>query len=304
MLPRALPDGRDGFLPVAGGAIFNTAVALGRLGEDAGFFGGLSTDIFGRKLCDTLERSHVNFEHCVRTARPSTLAFVELIDGAARYSFVDENSAGRMLRASDLPEFDDSASAFQFGGISLMLEPCGTAFESLMEKNHRRSVVFLDPNIRGNLIKQPTAYRNRLARLIKMSDIVKVSDLDLAWLAPGEDFSDVAARWIKLGVRVVLQTAGESDMRAITADGEVVRPVETTRAVDTVGAGDAFNAGFLACLNARALLTKPALETIRMQDIADAVEFASYVAAHSVGKAGADSPWRSELNDKARALYP
>ena len=54
MLPRQSTDGEDCFAPYAGGAVFNTAMALGRLGVPSSFFSGLSSDLFGDVLRDTL----------------------------------------------------------------------------------------------------------------------------------------------------------------------------------------------------------------------------------------------------------
>ncbi len=66
--------------------------------------------------------------------RPTTLAFVKLTDGQASYAFYDENTAGRMLAASDLPEFPDTVATMHFGAISLVSEPCGTTYETLMAR--------------------------------------------------------------------------------------------------------------------------------------------------------------------------
>ena len=54
MLPRRTEAGEDAFAPYAGGAVFNTAVALGRLGAPSGFLAGLSTDLFGEMLAGAL----------------------------------------------------------------------------------------------------------------------------------------------------------------------------------------------------------------------------------------------------------
>ena len=103
MLPRTLPDGSAVFAPVAGGAVFNTSVALGRLGADVGLVTGLSRDLFGEVLMNALAASDVDSELAVLSDRPTTLAFVTLTDGHARYAFYDENTAGRMLEPEDMP---------------------------------------------------------------------------------------------------------------------------------------------------------------------------------------------------------
>ena len=99
MLPRTLEAGEPAFMPAAGGAVFNTAIALARLGAPAGFLGGLSTDGFGDMLAGALVRSGVDIGLSPRSGLPTTLAFVTLVDGQASYMFYDENSAGRMVSA-------------------------------------------------------------------------------------------------------------------------------------------------------------------------------------------------------------
>ena len=103
MLPRRTEAGETAFAPYAGGAVFNTAIALGRLGAPSGFLSGLSTDLFGEILTESLTASKVDSSLAIRSARPTTLAFVKLTDGHATYSFYDENTAGRMLTPDDLP---------------------------------------------------------------------------------------------------------------------------------------------------------------------------------------------------------
>ena len=103
MLPRESTGGEPAFAPYPGGAVFNTAIALGRLGVETSFFSGLSRDLFGEMLETALGASHVDASVAVRSDRPTTLAFVKLVDGQARYAFYDENTAGRMLTPADLP---------------------------------------------------------------------------------------------------------------------------------------------------------------------------------------------------------
>ncbi|HBM40326.1 MAG TPA: carbohydrate kinase, partial [Sulfitobacter sp.] len=141
-------DGPDGFVPHSGGAVFNTAIALGRLGARAGMLTGLSRDMFGDQLADALKASDVDTTHIIRSDRPSTLAFVKLEDGQASYSFFDENSAGRMIRAKDMPELPSDITALFFGGISLASDPSASAYAALLERQGGPRAVMIDPNIR------------------------------------------------------------------------------------------------------------------------------------------------------------
>ncbi|MEO5756491.1 MAG: PfkB family carbohydrate kinase, partial [Mesorhizobium sp.] len=111
MLPRESRDGEPCFAPYAGGAVFNTAIALGRLGVPAGFFTGLSRDLFGELLRETLEKSNVATRYTNFSDRPTTLAFVRLTGGQASYLFYDENTAGRMLTVEDLPALGSEIEA-------------------------------------------------------------------------------------------------------------------------------------------------------------------------------------------------
>jgi len=301
MLPRHLEGGDEAYLPVAGGAVFNTAIALGRLGEEVGFSSGVSTDMFGRQLIAGREASGVRTAFCVRSSGPTTLAFVKLEDGIARYSFFDENTAGRMLGEETIPDLPDSVQALHFGAISLIAEPCGSTFEAFMGRMCDRVVISLDPNIRPNFVTDEASYRERLRRMIAMSDIIKVSEEDLAWMEPGAQFERVAENWIAGGASVITLTMGEGGARAITPSADITVPAELVDVVDTVGAGDSFNAGLLASFRASAVLSKPMLGKIETETLRSAVAAGSRIAAFSVGRAGADPPWRRDLQMRESA---
>jgi len=301
MLPRSLDGGEGAYLPVPGGAVFNTAIALGRLGEEVGFFSGVSTDMFGQQLIAGLEASGVRTDYCVRGSRPTTMAFVKLEDGVARYSFFDENTAGRMLGKEAIPDLPDSVQALHFGAISLIAEPCGSTFEEFMGRMHDRVVISLDPNIRPDFVTDEAAYRERLRHMIAMSDIIKVSEEDLAWMEPGAHFERVAENWIAGGASVVTLTMGQGGARAITRSADITVPAEPVDVVDTVGAGDSFNAGLLASFRASAVLSKPLLGDIETETLRSAVAAGSKVAAFTVGRAGADPPWRRDLQMREMA---
>lgn len=294
MLPRTSTLGETAFAPYSGGAVFNTAIALGRLGAPAGFLSGLSTDLFGQQLAADLAASDVDTSLCVRSARPTTLAFVKLTDGHAEYAFFDENTAGRLLQERDLPEIPATVSALHFGAISLIPEPCGSAYESLMRRMAGSRVISFDPNIRPNFIADRAAHLARMHRMLAMSDIVKVSDEDLAWFGEG-GFDEVAPRWLERGPRLVVMTRGANGAVAMSRQGRVEMPGVAVTVADTVGAGDTFNAGLLAHLHDEGALTRPGLASLSAEGLAGALAFAARVAAVTVSRAGANPPWRHEL---------
>jgi fructokinase len=295
MLPRRTAEGEEAFVPHAGGSVFNTAIALGRLGAGAGYLGGLSTDFMGEILAASLAASRVDASLCLRSPRPTTLAFVRLVDGQASYAFYDEGTAGRMLDPAALPALPDDVQAVFFGGISLISEPCGTAYETLMAREAASRVTMIDPNIRTGFVTDEAAYRARLERMIAMADIVKVSDEDLGWLLGPGHISDRAGAILALGPKLVFVTEGGAGARAYTPEHEVKLHAEPVTVVDTVGAGDTFNAGILAELQKAGLLGKPALARLSRGAIEAALSMAIRAAAVTVSRAGANPPWAHEI---------
>ena len=290
-------DGPDGFVPHSGGAVFNTAIALGRLGARAGMLTGLSHDMFGDQLADALKASDVDTTHIIRSDRPSTLAFVKLEDGQASYSFFDENSAGRMIRAEDMPELPSDVTALFFGGISLASDPSASAYAALLDRQGGSRAVMIDPNIRPLFITDAEGYRRRMAAMIRQADIVKVSDEDLNWLNPAPlTQAEKISAMLDTGPSVVIVTQGAEGAIATLADGtSIAVPAVKTNVVDTIGAGDTFNAGFLAKLSELGLLTPEALGTLDPDALRDAMTYGARVAAITVSRAGANPPWANEL---------
>lgn len=297
MLPAKTADGQSGFLPCPGGAIFNTAIALGRLDVPAGLLTGLSTDAFGQLLREALIADGVDTTLSVTTHRKTSLAFVTLADGQARYSFHDEGSATRMLAIDEIPALPHTATTLFFGGISLACEPCGEAMEALQDRERACRVTMLDPNVRPAFASDESAYRARLERMMRRSDIVKLSDEDLDWLLPDRRPLPAKMRAIlELGPSLVVTTRGREGAMARSATGvEVAVPAKPVRAVDTVGAGDTFNAGLLAVLSERGLLEPGRPATIDRHALEAAVAFGVAAAAFAVTKTGAQPPRREDL---------
>ncbi|MEO1723323.1 MAG: carbohydrate kinase [Pseudomonadota bacterium] len=297
MLPSATDGGRAGFVPYPGGAVFNTAIALGRLGLRAGLLTGLSTDDFGRMLRDALTENRVDTTFSVMTDRKTSLAFVSLTDGQARYSFHDEGTATRMLRIDEIPALPRDVTTLFFGGISLASEPCAEAMEALHERERRGRITMLDLNVRPAFISDEAAYRARLDRMMRRADIVKVSDEDLDWLLLGEQ--SVARKMqsiLDLGPFLVVATRGSEGATAATTSGmEVAVPAKPVRVVDTVGAGDTFNAGFLAKLDERGALEAERLRALDREVFQAALAYGVAAAGFAVTRAGAQPPRREDL---------
>ena len=297
MIPEQTIKGGSGFVPHAGGAIFNTAIGMGRLECRVGLMSGMSTDIFGQQLMAELTTSNVDTSNVILSDRPTTLAFVQLTDGQASYLFYDENSAGRMIEVEDMPYQLEAVTTFLLGGISLHCDPGAEAYVRFAETHANGSVVMVDPNIRPSFISNEIRFRDRIERMLRLADIVKVSDEDLNWLFPESETIEIkVARLQKLGPAIVVLTRGSSGVNAWKPEGNPIF-VDSLKVdvVDTVGAGDSFNAGFLTSLANAGLLNKGTIRLISESDIVSALNFGVRTAAITVGRVGANPPWRDEL---------
>ena len=295
LLPADATGARTGLV---GGSVLNTAVALGRLGAPVGLMTGLSNDNYGQMIEAFLRDSNVDTTLSVRSDRPTTIADVTLVDGQAVYDFRDEGSALREITASDLPALPKGVCGMVFGGISLIHPPVADALHDYCQRYGRDAVSLLDINVRPNFITNPKAYRERIADMIAFARVVKVSDDDVAWLYPGTARPEVAL--LEAGCDAVLMTKGAEGARLTLASGLTLEtPATPAKVVDTVGAGDTFNAGFLSALHRQNALSPKGFDTASSAVLQSALDFAVRVAAITVSRAGADAPWAHELEGNA-----
>ncbi len=288
-----IPDGNS-ITPVSGGGVFNTAIALGRLDVPTGYFGALSLEDYGQQLENDLSKSHVSTTLCPRVDRPTTLAHVTLENGHASYHFEDENSAGRMLSINDLPPLPDQITTLFFGGISLTSDPSASAYETLLNQNSAR-LIMIDPNIRPMFIMDELAYRARLMRMLSKADIIKISDEDLNWLSPETRPEQHMQRFITMGAKLAILTRGADGATAYTAQHKVTIKAPATNVIDTIGAGDTFNAGILSTLFDLDKRTKSNLATLTKSNLTTLLTTATHAAAITVSRQGANPPTKAEL---------
>lgn len=288
----------DLLVPLPGGAPYNVALGLGRLGHATAFLGRLSSDGFGRRLADHLAAEGVDLGLAVTTDDPTTLAVVHLdADGRASYGFYLAGTSAAGLSTADLPELPAGAALHvSLGAVSLDTVPAGAALEALIASARDRHLVMLDPNVRPGAIIDLADYTDRLGRLVSTIDLVKVSDEDLATLEPGSDPLALARTWAGTGTPLVVVTRGPDGAVAMRADRpDVAVAGEPVEVVDTVGAGDAFTAGLLAWLDAGPGLSREAVRALTDDEVAVALRHAVHVAALTCTRAGADPPRLTDL---------
>lgn len=289
-----LLPGDDAPVPVVGGSVLNTAVALGRLGAPAGLLTGLSSDAYGKQIDAHLSESHVDTRLAVRSDRPTTLAVVHLENGQPTYEFRDEGSALRMITSADLAPIPASVEAMVFGGISLIGTPVADTLADACVHRPKGITALLDANIRPGFVDDVQSYRARLNRMIAATEIVKVSDEDLEWLYPSSP--DPIRALLDMGPNLVLMTRGADGAEAHHASGVRAKiAAEPVTVIDSVGAGDTFNAGVLSSLRDQGALTPKGLADVSQTALETALSLGARAAAVTVSRAGANPPWAHEL---------
>ncbi len=276
-----IPDG-DLLRPVPGGAAFNAARAAARLGAEAGFFGALSRDGFGDRLADAARADGVDLSLALRVDAPTPLSVADLTEGDARYTIHDAGGAGHEVTRDRLPALPGSVRALLVGGFSLIAPPEADAFEALALTRPGGVALMVDLNIRPGLIRDATTYRARLSRLMAAADVVKVSDEDLGWLGCAAE--DVAPH------ALVLHTRGAAGARALRPGLTVTVPAPRMPVADTVGAGDVFDAAWLAFGLGAGQFAPDTEAALRA-----ALDFACRAASLSCTRPGATGPTRQEM---------
>jgi fructokinase len=280
-----------------GGSPFNVAVGLQRLGQRAAFMGGVSRGFLGERLMRALHDEGVS-QQCVQMLGAlTTLSLVGLdAQGVPSYSFYGAGCADRLLTMAALDTLPAETQAIHFGSYAMVVAPVAAVQRALVEREHGRRVIAYDPNVRLNVEPDLHVWRDALDWMAARTHVLKVSDEDLGLLYPGTALAELARRWRAAGVAAVVVTRGGKGASAWVQDVEVaIAPVPVT-VVDTVGAGDTFQAAMLAALAERGLLSPTALPQVPADLWREVLGFAARAAAITCSRRGADLPRRAELD--------
>ena len=146
---------------VLGGSPFNVAIALSRLGQEAGFYGGISSDVFGNLLVAKLRASNVDLSHLVRSDRLTTISVVATSEsGSPSYSFHGEGKADRFVGMDDLPASlpdirpRDHVRVLHDCGSARLRHPAGFA-----KREAGKRTISIDPNVRPNVTPEMSEWR-------------------------------------------------------------------------------------------------------------------------------------------------
>ena len=285
-----------GFDGRIGGSPFNVALGLARLGQPVGFCGAVGSGFAGERLMQALTEEGIDAAAVARVDAPTTLSLIGLnAAGVPSYAFYGHGGADRQLRPEHLAAVPASALAFHFGSYAMVVQPVGSTQRLLVERECGRSVISYDPNIRSNVEPDLAGWRETLQWMLPRTHLLKVSDEDLGLLFPGQTLEQFAADALAAGTLLVVVTRGAEGALAFTTRDTVTMPPVPTVVVDTVGAGDTFQAALLTWLAEAGRLSAAAISTLDAVALQQALGFAARAAAMTCGRRGADLPRRAEL---------
>jgi len=302
-LPVKAVDGRDAVVPVVGGSCLNIAVGMARLGASTGFVGGISTDLFGRMIADHATASQVDLRYATRSPHQATLAFVRTVGGEPQYAFYDEATASRnwIYRPGSIA-FGE-IEAIHVGSTTLTNDSGAAEALAMLGDTGGSVTVSFDPNCRPNLVKDKARYVAQMDAFAAKADIVRMSDVDFEFLYGGGDHAERAQALIAAGASLVVITRGIKGAQAWHQEaGAVDVKAPVVNVVDTIGAGDSFQAALLFALRAIGRIGAQALAQANAEELRRVLSFATGCAAITCGRAGADPPRITEVGAELSGL--
>lgn len=280
---------------VVGGSPLNVAIGLARLGHATGFLAGVSRDVLGERLARHIAGQGVSTAWLRRKDAPTTLSLVGVgEDGSAAYAFYGHRAADVSLTLDDLPQLDDDAAGLHVGSYTTVVAPAAGALAALARRESHRLVTY-DPNVRPTIEADPRAWRARVADMLAHASVVKASEEDCAFLYPGEAPVDVARRWLAAGPELVVVTRGAGGALALSRHAEIAMGASPVAVVDTVGAGDTFQAALIGGLLDRGARSRADVATLALGELETIIARCIRAAGIVCARRGADLPRRSDL---------
>ncbi len=280
-----------------GGSPANVAVGLARLNHEIAFATMVGDDERGARIASHLAREGISLTqgNPNRIGQRTSVATSTLdATGAATYSFD---------LSWELPELEplQGVAHVHTGSIAATLEPGASSVLTMIQSARPNATISYDPNVRPPLMGDPHDVRAKIEALVGLSDVVKASDEDIAWLYDGVALPDILRLWGQLGPALTVVTRGEQGaVVGLSITGELASiDTPVVEVIDTVGAGDSFMAGLLSGLLDAGLLGgtqgRARLRSASLADVRPAMDRALACAAITVSRAGANPPRRAEL---------
>lgn len=277
-----------------GGSPFNVALALARLGAPVRFLGAFGRDAHGLALRRALANAGADLSLAIDSDKPTPVVHVEPDEtGSPRYRFALAGSAFETPLV-----WPDGAAApaihLHAGSTTALDDINGPGMLEALGRARGRMSTSFDPNLRPALLGPRDEVARRVEERVRLADIVKASEEDLAWLHPGRTPDSIAEEWARTGPRLVVLTRGADGASAWAGGARLDTAGLPVKVLDTVGAGDTFMAALLhgmmgdgALGSSATPIPQPALRTW--------LDLANSAAALVCTRAGCDPPTLAEV---------
>ena len=285
-----IPNGAERKLIVGGGPA-NTAKALAKLGIDAQFIDGISTDDYGQMAKDELVSTGVKLDYVKYSDKQTCLAIVSLSDsGSASYEFVIENTATFDFTPDWLPNPEtERPSLLHIGTLATVIEPGASVLFDWAQSVTKVAPIVFDPNIRPAVIGERKQYVAQVERWVSISSAVKVSDEDIRWLYPSLEIEQVVDNWLEKGPSLIVVTSGDKGLAGYLIGKKVSIDAIKVAVADTVGAGDTVGAILVEAI------VKDGLDTLSGVRLEMMLKRAAKAASITVSRSGANPPTLKEI---------
>lgn len=286
------------FYYYVGGCAHNAAIALARLENEVFYVGKLSGDLFGQQLKRSFtENGVLLLDNLCNVRENSTVGFATLDkNGSASYNFYTEGTTITNFSAQEILsslKAIDELHYLHVGSVALAVEQSGVEIVKALRALATPPFIFFDPNVRPTVITDWDSYRKRVVEVASMSSMIKLSDEDLELLFPALDEQEALLHLLELGAQHIVLTKGAKGIQWRSQDNfDVSIPAVKSSIIDTVGAGDTVSGALLSFLEEEAI---GPTDFISEEDALRALKWAASAAAITIGREGANPPYRSEI---------
>ncbi|WP_332876448.1 PfkB family carbohydrate kinase [Massilia sp. S19_KUP03_FR1] len=290
------------FAAILGGSVCNFTLAVARQGLPAAYLNPLSNDSFGARFVDQLGAAGVVLAAPQRSLLPTALAVVTLdAHGVPSYAFHRALVADRDITlAQAVATLPPAITLFHTGGLALVPADLDVTLGVAAAAAAAGALISIDANLRPLAVPDLALYAAGVRRALALAHLIKVSEEDLLYLGLQDADPVVAARTLFDGsaAQLVALTLGGQGAVLLARSGQVALPVPPgVSVVDTVGAGDCFQAGLVASLHQAGALTLDALPGLDPGTLTRALRYALATASIDVMRKGCNPPLREEVED-------
>lgn len=241
----------DKLIPHVGGAPLNVSVALKLMNVDTSFVTMLGDDYFKDFILKELNSLKLDTKYVFTTNKGNTsLAFISNDESGNRhFSFYRTNPSDKYLTKNYIKEeMLEDVKIIHFGSLALLNKETLKSHLKLLKLGIKKNILIsFDPNLRFNLVNDLNKYQKLIIKLLKYTNILKISDDELEFITKKNNEKE-AIEYLKSfnNIKIIMLTKGKKGA-SIYYKNEIINANTNSdiKAIDTTGAGDLFTAVML-----------------------------------------------------------